>query len=426
MHLRKFKYVVYFTFLSGCFVGFFFQAWEVCLTYFKYKTESKIEFVTREDEVTPIMVVCYRYLDILNWTNNNTYEDYNAYIRDQSTLNVREIFDLTPQVNETISRCGGRLPNSYRWDFFDDECYKQFEIVKFLFAEMVCYSFAPNNLKSFNLKHVADAFHYTRILYRLTMGPKFDSAVIFMPMTHKPDSRKTVPTLSKRYARRIRRFEKNDHHIVCDVYFMRTELILLEPPYDTMCVMESGNPNLTMGRFRCLRKCLIQEFKKFGRVPFTEIVNEPSPLKQVSPKDLNDTEMMETVNQSERYCNDMCRRLSCHYSFHVTDYTEMWEKKTGFSTTFQVLSPQSPTTFIKYSPKYNLLDFITYVCSCFGVWFGLSVWSLRPSEWKRLLQLAKRRCLRRKSRHHRLNGSHTRNIRTHAVLPRQLIHLTHP
>ena len=44
-----------------------------------------------------------------------------------------------------------------------------------------------------------------------------------------------------------------------------------------------------------------------------------------------------------------------------------------------VFWPQDSRSAMKHTPVYDMIDFLLYVCSSFGIWFGISVWSIGKS-----------------------------------------------
>src|SRR5438270_6934839 len=47
-------------------------------------------------------------------------------------------------------------------------------------------------------------------------------------------------------------------------------------------------------------------------------------------------------------------------------------------TSFIINIPRDPFITINYKPQILLMEFLVYVLSCFGTWFGISVFKLNP------------------------------------------------
>jgi hypothetical protein len=52
---------------------------------------------------------------------------------------------------------------------------------------------------------------------------------------------------------------------------------------------------------------------------------------------------------------------------------------------FSVSVPKSPDYFIIFEAKMTFLEYFIHVISCFGIWFGVSILSLNPLQYKKYI-----------------------------------------
>lgn len=366
-----------------CIIGFLAQTIQVSREYFKYKTTTRIRTLETESIPVPHVALCTRYTDIL---------DYDQIFRDKgirlkrtnehfgitnihSRLTIRDIFRFTPKVDYLIQNVSLRMKEGFVLYPFDQNINQILNITKFYLQEYVCYRIEVRDNPIIPIKRIIASLHHSRLMMSLSFNSTLSSLDNFMIILFNGPlpsvSRYFSPTCDRLYnfydTNKIRNYR----------YFFsqsRNEVHLKEPPYDTHCVPGS------FGRTYCMSACLSVLTQVLDRVPFTEIISEPLNLKHINYFDLIDTTRGFIINETYQRCEDKCDGVaSCFYDYTLTILA-------GFARDdrpqhdFQIFikSPQKPTSINTAEAMISLTEFVVYICSCFDIWFGMSIMSMNP------------------------------------------------
>jgi len=151
-------------------------------------------------------------------------------------------------------------------------------------------------------------------------------------------------------------------------------MILLPFPYDSNC---SSQVKDSMSR--CNFKCLMTRLRKFNRIPSTEVVLDPHDMVPVTPSDLNveiDPDRAENISKVHRDCSELCKKPKCYFNFTMTHLET--RSIPGTNMTLIPVTALAPTFRVKAVANIALIEFLVYIGSSFGMWFGLSLWSTNP------------------------------------------------
>jgi hypothetical protein len=135
-----------------------------------------------------------------------------------------------------------------------------------------------------------------------------------------------------------------------------------------------------INRSTCSRACNIQAYKKQGLVPGNEfILDQKINLRHFSFKDINNKSLLEILGNSTNECDKHCTQDLCKESYSVTTVRIM---PYTLKNTINIAAgcPARPLVRIKFIPRMNTYEFILFTCSCFGIWFGVSIISLNPFD----------------------------------------------
>lgn len=146
------------------------------------------------------------------------------------------------------------------------------------------------------------------------------------------------------------------------------ETHLLPPPYDTRCVyLDDASVNRT--------QCLVQGLQPVQRVPFTELLTEPSDLRPVSTKDLVHPSLGPVI----RSVSDAClRRFSPKTCYSYTTATQASLATIRYSSLgFALMTPTLAQAVVRTQATMYFVEFFSLICSCFSTWFGISFLSVR-------------------------------------------------
>jgi hypothetical protein len=103
-----------------------------------------------------------------------------------------------------------------------------------------------------------------------------------------------------------------------------------------------------------------------------------------------DEGLRDTFSNIRHYCRENCTRPRCIDDHSVTHLHPFLETQVLIPTRVMIsaLSQQFPKTTVIVYPTVGFTEFITFVCSSFNLWFGVSILYLNPTKvrWRRLLQ----------------------------------------
>lgn len=371
-HLRPFLAVLFWV---GCLVGFVFQSKEVCNEYFKYKTFTSTKMTIPTDLSTPALSVCHIYPLIVNKTDYLKYgfPKDGGYSDIHGKLTIKSIFDLTADGYDTIQTCARRRDGMWIFDWGGDmnHCTAEIVVTKYYMQEFICYMYSFRNMTTLNVRKLAHALNYQNTAYILILHDIPASPTVYT-FAHPATE---LPLLSRNFGKQIdRQITLSGNHRPNKVFvtFRENKINRLPSPYVTKCTSDDKK-----AKEKCTRLCLIEGMKVINRFPHTEMTTEPVDLRHVTFEDLHTKNTYDTINSVHRQCNAKCHRDSCH-SYFTTTNVHLHSEPDGLThrLEFRVLIPDSPLIEITYKASVSLLDFLVYMCSSFGMWFGLSFSSL--------------------------------------------------
>lgn len=298
-------------------------------------------------------------------------------ITQQTKLTVKQVLEYTPQPDQVIESCFYRTSD---WTSVliskQSSCYQHFTVTRYVAQEFICYSFRRNNV-SRNLS--TDAVTLSRFkqfaVYDIALSPEFQSADHVLPIAHTDSfpyisrSFSDVAILRSRSSSNAT-FSSADYNLI-NIFPNDYTIQRLESPYDTTCVTRDQDEY-----FECNRECLLQEMaNNYERIPSTEILPEfgidaDYDLKQVSTTELEDPGFEEQIVQTYKECHEKCHLIPCTESYTKTTFRTLVFKNNSL-----VLSSMAPTeadVVTQAQARMTFVEFFSFVCGCFGTWFGVS------------------------------------------------------
>lgn len=368
-------------FWTVCMVGFIFQSFKMCEIYFKYKTSNNIKLEILDKITTPSVSVCVRYVDILDRTNheqyslNETFYDENVE-RESSLLTIKQIFDLTPVPNETISGCVIRPRDNLLMmeNLTRQDCNNLIDSNKFYMQEYVCYRYSMRWNQTIDIIRVSQSLHYPRVAYNINLQHFATAGIIYIIIDPEPHG---FPEYSRQFGQIGRRFYKGDNYF--SMRYQYTQIKRLKPPYETNCAYTEEDS------MECKKACLLRSLNEtLQRVPFSEIIDLPHDLKHVNSDDISNETRREMIHNITKHCKSKCTRPPCELRFATTLlYSRSSEPQN--LTTIQVLIPYGSSATIKSYPNVDLRELFLYLWSTFAFWFGLSISSLNPAAIQQII-----------------------------------------
>ena len=383
-----------------CFVGFVYQVIEISQEFFAYRTTSKIILRVDNKIIDPSIIFCTRCTDILDRSNYQHYGiyaksnfNYTEVLSDVSKLTIKDIFDLTPAPEHVMIGCQIRK-NAYDVNSYSqDECYSLFHVTKYIEGMFVCYQFSTTITNSkFRCDEAARSYFSHNELYGISLQKLFllsnsIKVISFIPKGFN-NSIMNMPFTSRRfYVMKLRYNEQhfstsneNYLYISGDLY----NITRLEKPYDTKCIEIEENVD-----FICRRRCNIDAFKEHNIFPPNEFTMNPLPIKTLNPKTLKNETLLQNVKLRNEECVAQCTGNLCRDWYTVTNLETLPLLRIN---TLSIVSRCStrPTVFIQYLPRITFMEFILFISSSLGIWFGVSIISVNPFGGNNCTKITKR------------------------------------
>lgn len=173
------------------------------------------------------------------------------------------------------------------------------------------------------------------------------------------------------------------------VSYTITEIDLLPPPFETACRTYAEFDSL---RSLCLDNCIVNlTMAQWRKVPFTSLEQKPIPVKHVNNIDILNTASSKLLDQIEHLCNKKCAQPACETEHYTTDLQKEERSEFDFFTIL-IQAPTLPTLNVTSGQKVQMSDFLIYVTSCVGTWFGASALTFSPLALRQLLSQRRQTC----------------------------------
>ena len=365
-------------------------------------------------------------------TVNDEIEE--AILRIQKSVTVEDILTFSPPSESIITKCSTKGPKDFEFEDIEmAECNKQFAIWKFYLQEYACYRFkkiTSMETKEYQYRLVSYAIERPGTLYTLKTNNKKLAQTRYMKTVihssvRNPEASLAMMTNIKRRFDDENRAEKDDvrkNYYIFQLTYSSLQMIRKEPPYDTGCRYYNLSSDF-QAAVECRTECLINRtVHAFAKVPFsaalwnwtsiiryvtehgdtseaTEALLQDYSAKEemrmqvlryrhLTTDDLRNQSTASTLMQIENDCLYLCRQPDCEDEVTLTkgsyDYIreEDLKDEDGQFLEFEISVPKKPLILITYKEKVSWSEFLVYLLSCFGIWFGLSVLSVNPFTMK--------------------------------------------
>ena len=108
---------------------------------------------------------------------------------------------------------------------------------------------------------------------------------------------------------------------------------------------------------------------------------------------LRDKEMSRKVNSITKVCTDRCPTRNCRSVYcitmaRVTTTSGLLQKHDQHKCTVRVETTGQPDVTVIYQPKLPILDFVIYILSSLGTWFGLVIIACNPFDYVKQILLS--------------------------------------
>jgi hypothetical protein len=357
-----------------------------------------------------------------------------AILRIQKSITIEDILLFSPHSDELLSQCSTKNPRDFEFkDLNLTDCNNQFSIWKFYLQEYACYRFkkiTSSETKNYQYRLVSYSIDRPGTIFTLKMNNKRLAQTRYMKAVihssnRNPEASLAMTTNIKRRFDDENRNERDDirtNYYIFQMTYSDLQMVRKEPPFDTGCRYYNMTSEF-QASIECRTECLINRtVAQLTKVPFsaslwnwTSIISHMTEhsdtseatetlLQDYSSKeemrmnvlkyqhltneDLLNQSTAATVMQIENECLRLCRQPDCEDDVTLTkgsyDYIREEDLKDADSQflEFEISVPKKPKILITYKEKVSWSEFLVYLLSCFGIWFGLSVLSVNPFTMK--------------------------------------------
>lgn len=390
MILRRILSII---FAIACVSGWSYQVVLISSKYFDYQAVTRVIQDIEEKVIVPELSLCFRYTDIFDlqkfhsihgvWLTRPTKEG--DVLTFQSQVTIKDIFMFTPWQFTSLEDCAFSDGKFRQIQRNNTQCYEYFHVIKYYTLQYICYHYkflGNNSIKTdddsiyfpyYRLSHSLSApgVMYSLDLNRTLFEPADTMKIVISQKSFPFRSRAFAPSISRNYNPEW----NNASYDLMKISFSLIKIHRIEAPYDTMCINEQDQ---LMYSGVCNQKCLIGlTTKRLHRIPHSTIITKPVKLKHVNVQDLIDDNFTDQLNEIENLCDKLCNYSSCDEVYSQT-YVVKEDVTPKDEFRFIVESPRTPAIIIKYSPRISLSEYILYLSSTIGIWFGISVYRLNP------------------------------------------------
>jgi hypothetical protein len=376
-----------------------FQVQYVSVKYFQFGTVKQVTPSVSKNLVRHNVAVCIRYNDILDLDTlfNETgviisklalNESLDAGIENDHKITIDQIFKYTPSAEDIIETCMYR-PDEYQIKHGNQtECEEVFHTLKMLTQESMCYVFYNTDLEEIPKTSVTQSTFFAYRVFDINFNGLIGDATMinvigfigFYPWLARDISPAPIDI---RYENGVKR--ENYISISTSEYTYE----LLEAPYDTKCTRDGEADDY----IECFQECRIKEFiRKVGKLParlmiFEELIDNYGGLNvhRFSSIDEQNETLQNITEEIGKMCNKKCFFLPCEYGFSGTKISFFHRPNITFGVS--LVTSTDPATVTTTKPEWLFIDYFTYVTSCLGTWFGISLLSINPfglhAYWKR-------------------------------------------
>lgn len=253
-------------------------------------------------------------------------------------------------------------------------------VTRFFTQFFICYRFQPKLETKISLKAVTQSPSFAYAMNSVLLNNKFENASVVSTIIYRGD----YPYISRNFAcvsflidESKKKQKRNNYFEVTPTDFVINRL---PPPFDTWCILSPMEEH-----FKCKLNCILQHYKPGDKIPTNEIIDRPIDYQRLVSDDLLDDEVLASVDRVNRECSARCERHVCRHAYTKTSVQLRLidSEYLGFFTR----TPTDPDLISNALPMNQFVEFFSFLCGCFGTWFGVSFLSLDPFKDKKKKKL---------------------------------------
>lgn len=345
-------------------LGCVYQIYYISEEFFEYPTTTKVTMNRQVTSIIPVVGICTYVGDIIQSKNTDIW-----YLI--ARMPFKNWFHKTPKENIFIWT-GSYI--SDRWlKIFD---YRQFDSVysvkKLVRKNDICYSMEILNESSFDYQSVLTSIEKPVIVSFNVIPQLFKRETTINFYIHHPSTPIHGASIS---VAAITLPYNNDSNTILlykvILSYTEYESIFLPSPYDTNCY--DYKPKYQSEK-HCFDQCQLEKCLEYSNVVPRSVVKY-KPVESITFEQFQQTkgfdwhESHRRINEIKKNCSMLCKRVQCHNIDYVPIMIHTIQQNV-----LEISLQASPDPLFKTvsEPKINWIDYVTYILSCFGFWFGIS------------------------------------------------------
>ena len=359
-------------------VGFIAQVVQMSSEYFRYTTSNRIQTIVPQQLRPPTVAVCVRYFDIFDsdrffadtGVRMNRVHDLQTAINESPKATVAQIFKYTPPAEEAMQSCMFRVTDVMLTAGGREACNRQFSVDKFYTQEYICYRVRERRQRQMSAVMIDHSLHAQFKFFDISMSRAFTNASLVTAISYDqgyPYVARDFAPFKILFTDEVSLANKSSNFLLVSGTWIAFEL--LPSPYDTKCQQRRETR-----KYECNRDCLISGMKPMHVVPYSELLLKPYAERHLNLRDLTDDATYARVMHLYHSCHRRCYFIPCNNWISITSTDEDLRSDGFFG--FTALSPDTPDTVTTAVPTMKPVEFFSFICGCFGTWFGVSFMSL--------------------------------------------------
>lgn len=330
----------------------------------------------------------------MNLTDVNTAWELSLSLIENLTIN--QIIQYTPSANETLEECSLRMreENEIQSNLNATECNKHINISKYVSNYYMCYRFSFPKIRGIpDTILIASDVYEAFLIHSISFNEALFSNVSFFGVLMNDHN--YLPLREFLTMTLIFRSYRSDMNIfganMFAIRYYRSMTTNLEPPYVTMCKNYSYMDCLT----ECIQEGTYSRFNRLSPISFNDKGNEKLMTAALLNADRSKVPIYFDIVSS---CKQKCPWDQCEYVVTIASVEEQmaWELFRIY-----VSLQKTASTIVIHVPKMSFIDYMTFVASCFGTWFGVSFIGMNPFKFQ--LTLRKPNAVARQPNHVRMH-----------------------
>lgn len=354
------------------FVGFCYQVVQVSKEYFAFKVMYRVKSVMSREVRAVNINICVPYIETL--IPEILQKDTGSLASDN--LTISQILMYTPSPEDVISSCRFRDRNIRMIAASRDQCYDRYTVNKNYVQSYVCYHVMEKTTTPLVMELITHGIDEPLVIGSIVLSEVFNNVTTI----HAVPSGGPLPALISRDYVDIVTLSRKDNTgtilLISPSWFSTQELPF---PYASRCIPR-GNSLLASPYYRLTSACIRQRVGMMNRVPVTEYISDPINMTHVTDEDMRSETFAASIRKvyGDCYTEHSHEVNYCRLAYSTARTRVVKTSKPGIAITMQ--TQRSPDTLSQAVAVVQFIEYFSFVCSCFGTWFGASFMSISCSS----------------------------------------------